>query len=93
VTKAIGVCFNITSDLAGCDTADKIGLTLPSGLTTGALKSVTVTANTAAVVATPNAYKGILATETCTMTPTVSADGTSLSWAYSGGCKDSGYVK
>jgi type IV pilus assembly protein PilA len=43
------------------------------------------------ITATPNAYKGILATETCVLTPTV--DGERLTWAYSGGCLDRGYVK
>jgi len=43
------------------------------------------------ITATPNAYKGILATETCTLTPT--PDGERLIWAYSGGCLTEGYVK
>jgi type IV pilus assembly protein PilA len=91
VTKAVGVCYNITSDLAQCDTAAKIGLTLPSGVTGGAINKVEMTATTAAVTATPNAYKGIAATESCTITPTV--DGQVLKWAYSGDCKTNGYVK
>ncbi|WP_394375546.1 prepilin-type N-terminal cleavage/methylation domain-containing protein [Stutzerimonas frequens] len=43
------------------------------------------------ITATPNAYKGILATETCVLTPT--ADGERLTWAYSGECVTQGYVK
>ena len=43
------------------------------------------------ITATPNDYKGILATETCVLTPTV--DGQRLTWAYSGGCVTAGYVK
>jgi len=91
VTKAIGVCYNITSDLKLCDTAADIGLTLPSGVTGGAINKVEIATDTAAVTATPNDYKGIVDTESCTITPTV--DGTILKWAYSGKCKDNGYVK
>ncbi len=43
------------------------------------------------ITATPNAYKGILTTETCVLTPT--ADGARLVWNYSGGCVTKGYVK
>jgi type IV pilus assembly protein PilA len=43
------------------------------------------------ITATPNAYKGIVATETCVLTPTVSGD--RLTWSYSGGCVTAGYVK
>jgi type IV pilus assembly protein PilA len=43
------------------------------------------------ITATPNAYKGIVATETCVLTPT--ADGNRLIWNYSGGCVTLGYVK
>jgi type IV pilus assembly protein PilA len=39
----------------------------------------------------PNAFKGILATETCTLTPT--ALNGRLTWQYSGGCLTNGYVK
>lgn len=43
------------------------------------------------ITATPNAYKGILATEICVLSPTVA--GERLTWAYSGGCVTEGYVK
>jgi type IV pilus assembly protein PilA len=43
------------------------------------------------ITATPNAYKGILAADTCVLTP--SADGNRLAWAYSGACLDKGFVK
>ena len=43
------------------------------------------------ITATPNAFKGIIATDTCILTPTV--DGERLTWAYSGGCLDKGFVK
>ncbi|MGT2489785.1 hypothetical protein ACU4GD_02620 [Cupriavidus basilensis] len=44
------------------------------------------------ITATPNAFKGILATETCVLTPTADANDR-LQWAYSGGCLTQGYVK
>ncbi|MFT6431453.1 MAG: type IV pilus assembly protein PilA [Halopseudomonas sp.] len=43
------------------------------------------------ITATPNAYKGILATETCVLSPTV--DGERLTWLYSGSCVTEGYAK
>jgi len=43
------------------------------------------------ITATPNAYKSIVATQTCVLTPTV--DGDRLTWAYSGKCLDDGFVK
>jgi type IV pilus assembly protein PilA len=43
------------------------------------------------ITATPNAYKGILISETCILTPV--ADGNRLTWTYSGGCVNAGYVK
>ena len=61
----------------------------PATSTTKALNSLVVADGV--VTATPNAYKGIAATETCVLTPTV--DGERLTWAYSGGCLDKGYIK
>ena len=45
--------------------------------------------------ATPNAYKGILAADTCVLTPSAEgAAGTQrLTWAYSGACLTKGFVK
>jgi type IV pilus assembly protein PilA len=43
------------------------------------------------ITATPNAYRGILATETCVLTPT--AENGRLIWQYSGACVTAGYVK
>jgi prepilin-type N-terminal cleavage/methylation domain-containing protein len=45
------------------------------------------------ILATPNAFKGVLATDTCTMTPTVNTTANRLNWAYSGACVAKGYVK
>jgi type IV pilus assembly protein PilA len=50
-----------------------------------------VVATGGVITATPNAYKGILATDTCTLTP--QADNKRLIWTYSGACLDKGFVK
>jgi len=61
----------------------------PAVSTTRAFNSLAVL--NGAITATPNAYKGILATDTCVLTPT--ADGNRLIWAYSGACLTKGFVK
>jgi type IV pilus assembly protein PilA len=91
VKTAIGVCVSQTNALADCDTAAKVGVTLPDGLTAGALDKITITTTTAAIVATPRAYKNIATTETCTLTPAL-ASGV-VTWAYSGPCLNNGLVK
>ncbi len=65
----------------------------PSTSTTKAFNSLAVAAGV--ITATPNAYKGILATETCVLTPTPegAAGSERLVWDYSGACVDKGYVK
>lgn len=96
VKTAINVCYASTQDLTVCDTADLIGETLPTA-GTKALKSIALTNDTAVITATPNAYKGILATETCVFTPTEEVVATKktgrLTWEYSGDCVTKGYVK
>ena len=66
----------------------------PATSTTKAFNSLAVTAN-GIITATPNAYKGILAADTCVLTPT--AEGTAgaqrLVWNYTGACLDKGFVK
>jgi type IV pilus assembly protein PilA len=91
VKAAIGVCVAQESALASCDTAAKIQQPLPSGLSTGALNKIEITATTAAIVATPNAYKGIATGDTCTLTPTLTSG--VLTWQYSGNCVTNNYVK
>jgi type IV pilus assembly protein PilA len=93
VKSAIETCYQSESDLAKCDTATKIGETLATGLTKGALASIALTATTAKITATPNAYKGILATDTCDLTPSVEGTTGRLSWQYAGVCLTAGYVK
>ncbi len=91
IKAAIGVCVAQESALTSCDTAAKIQQPLPSGLTTGALNKITITANTAVIVATPNAYKGIATGDTCSLTPTLTSG--VLTWQYSGNCVTNNYVK
>ena len=91
VRTAIDTCYGIQKDLTQCDTAADIGETLPSGLAK-ALDKIEITADTAVVTATPNAYKGIEATETCVLTPVADASDR-LVWTYSGDCLTKGYVK
>lgn len=91
VKAAIGVCVAQENSLASCDTAAKIQQPLPDAKTTGALNSLTITATTAAIVATPNAFKGIATTDTCTLTPTLTSG--VLTWTYTGNCVANNYVK
>lgn len=98
IRTAVDTCYGIQKDLTKCDSATEIGETLPTGLTNKALNKIELTAATAAttapnlITATPNAYKGIAATETCILTPTPDASDR-LIWTYSGDCLEKGYVK
>ncbi|TWI66119.1 type IV pilus assembly protein PilA [Pseudoduganella lurida] len=69
----------------------------PAASTSGVFNSLAIAAN-GIITATPNATKGIAATDTCVLTPTTAGgdagSGTDrLRWAYSGACVDKGYVK
>ncbi|WP_304300823.1 prepilin-type N-terminal cleavage/methylation domain-containing protein [Chromatium okenii] len=92
VKTAINVCYGTENDLAKCDTAAKIGETLPSALTDGALNKIEITGTTAVITGTPNAYKGIATTEICILTPKAETGGR-LSWEFSDKCLERGYVK
>jgi len=61
----------------------------PATTTTKALNSLSIAAGV--ITAVPNAYKGILAADTCVLTP--QADGERLRWDYSGECVTKGFVK
>lgn len=92
--SAIAEGFSAGIALADMDAATNGGTATnlpptPATSTAKALNSIVVAAGV--ITATPNAYKGITATETCVLTPT--ADGTRLVWAYSGACVTKGYVK
>lgn len=87
VKVAIAECFQLKNDMAECSTLAKLGVAAPSA--TAALASVDVTAS--GIVLTPKAYRGIAATDTCTLVPTTA--GATLTWQYSGACVTEGYVK
>jgi type IV pilus assembly protein PilA len=84
---------NMSAATAGGAVTGGIPLTPPVSLTK-AFNSLAVAAG-GIITATPNAYKGILATDTCTLTPTAEgAAGTQrLVWTYSGPCLTNGWVK
>jgi type IV pilus assembly protein PilA len=91
VKTAISICVQQQAVIAGCDTAVAIGIPLPAGLAGTALNNIALTAATAVITATPNAYKGIVAGDTCTLTPALA--GGVLTWQYGGACVANGYVK
>lgn len=78
VKTAVEVCFQSAGDLESCDTAAEIGYTLTDAEQGAYVSDVSVTASTAAVVATAISTNG-LSGETVTFTPT--ASGNALSWA------------
>jgi prepilin-type N-terminal cleavage/methylation domain-containing protein len=86
---AVTECFNAEGVVTGCN-AGALGIpAAPAANTTAAFNTLTVAAGV--ITATPNAYKGILATDTCVLTPTVAGD--RLTWAYSGACLTNNLVK
>lgn len=89
--KGVEICYSQTNALSDCGTPGSNDV--PANMTattTGALNKVETGAN-GVLTMTPNAYKGIEATDTCTMTPT--AGNGRITWAFSGKCTDKGYVK
>ena len=62
----------------------------PANSTAKAFGSMVIAAG-GIITVTPNAYKGMVATDTCTLTPMV--DGERLKWAYSGVCLTKNFVK
>ena len=87
----IGVseCFNSTGALATCAAGAEGVPAAVAGKTGGALNAVTAAAGV--ITATPNAFKGIAAADTCVLTP--SSDAGALKWVFSGGCLTQGYAK
>lgn len=85
--NAVGA--NAAAKLATCDAGAGGVPAAPAASTAKTFNSLTVTDGV--IVATPNAVKGIVATDTCTLTP--SADGERLVWNYSGACLTNGWVK
>jgi type IV pilus assembly protein PilA len=94
VKTALGVCLAQAATAADCDTATKAGVTLPAASPgVGAVNTITITATSAAIVATPNAYKGIAAGDSCTLTPSAPSATAATIWTYTGNCVANGYVK
>ena len=88
-------CFQFEGELTSCTGGSKGVPNDIANRSTGALNSVETTAGL--IKATPNKYKGIEITETCTLTPTLNelneGEGEDyLSWDYSGICVDNNYV-
>ena len=87
---AVDLCYAENADLTVCDNGSG-GVPAAAAAVTGrAVASLAVADGV--ITATPNAYKGILASETCILTP-VADSSLRLVWTYSGGCTTAGYVK
>ncbi len=85
-------CYQFTSALTGCVGGSNGVPADFTGKTEGALNAVATAAN-GVITATPNAYKGIVATDTCVLTPAVATSNTDyLEWTYSGACLNNGWV-
>lgn len=82
-------CFQTTGALATCTEGAEGVPEEFSGKATGVVSGVTAAAGI--ITATPNTTKGILAADTCTLTPVVT--GELLVWSYGGACLAEGYVK
>ncbi len=88
---AVDECFSNTSALADCDAGTSGIPANPTAVTaSGAFNTLTVADGV--ITATPNAVKGILAADTCVMTPVADAN-QRLQWTYSGACVTKGFVK
>lgn len=83
-----GIALTAMDAATAGGTATNLPVT-PAASTTKAFNSLAVVDGV--ITATPNAYKGILAADTCVLTPT--ADGNRLVWQYSGECVTKGFVK
>lgn len=69
VKTAIETCYALEQDLGDCNSAGEIGEALPTA-GPDALEKIEI-ADSGAITATPNAYKGIATSETCVLTPSV----------------------
>lgn len=83
-------CYQFTGALTDCADGDNGVPPDFTGKTEGALNAIATAAGV--ITATPNGYKGIVADDTCVLTPTPAAAGGYLSWGYSGNCVDNGWV-
>lgn len=91
VKVGVNECYQLTAALANCDAGSNGVPADVTAVADGALASIE-TLN-GVITATPNAYKGIAATDTCLLTPTAdSGNSAYLDWDYSGACVTDGYV-
>lgn len=87
----VNECYQLTSGLTACDAGSNGVPADVTAVADGALASIE-TLN-GVITATPKAYKGIAATDTCLLTPTAdSGNSAYLDWDYSGACVTNGYV-
>ena len=89
--KGVEICYSMNNALTACTGGtDPVPADL-TGMTGGALAAVAVGANGVITMTPVASYKGIVAADTCTLTPTA-ANGR-LSWAFSGPCLSNNFVK
>ena len=87
----VNECYQLTAALANCDAGSNGVPADVTAVADGALASIE-TLN-GVITATPKAYKGIAATDTCLLTPTAdSGNSAYLDWDYSGACVTNGYI-
>ena len=87
----VNECYQLTSGLTACDAGSNGVPADVTAVADGALASIE-TLN-GVITATPKAYKGIAATDTCLLTPTAdSGNSAYLDWDYSGACVTNGYI-
>jgi type IV pilus assembly protein PilA len=85
---AVALCIQQNgNDATNCNTLALVGITSSAG---PALASIAIGTG-GLITATPNAYKGIATTDTCTLQPTIT--GANIAWTYGGACVTNGYVK
>ena len=91
VKVGVNECYQLTAALANCDAGSNGVPADVTAVADGALASIET--SNGVITATPNAYKGIAATDTCLLTPTAdSGNSAYLDWDYSGACVTNGYV-
>ena len=87
----VNECYQLTAALANCDAGSNGVPADVTAVADGALASIET--SNGVITATPNAYKGIAATDTCLLTPTAdSGNSAYLDWDYSGACVTDRYV-
>lgn len=85
-------CYQDIGTLTGCSAGANGVPAAFAGKTEGALNAVTATDGS--ITATPNAYKGIATTDTCTLAAAVATGNADyLEWTYSGQCVTNTWVK